>query len=94
MKNDNVRESSRGRRQRLNVADVQGASGLTRNGHGAALQACWPGQRGDTMPTDMSATERAYRRLKTDILDGRLSAGPLDIRTLADHMHMININCI
>lgn len=37
---------------------------------------------------DPSATERAYRRLKSDILNGVLPTGPIDIRILGDRLRM------
>lgn len=44
-----------------------------------------------TAPWDMSdpsASERAYQKLKSDLLSGALVAGPLDIRRLADRFRM------
>jgi DNA-binding GntR family transcriptional regulator len=40
------------------------------------------------MTADPSAAERAYRRLKSDILTGVLATGPLDIRGLGDRLRM------
>jgi hypothetical protein len=40
------------------------------------------------MILDPSAAERAYQRLKTDILTGALATGPLDIRGLGDRLKM------
>jgi DNA-binding GntR family transcriptional regulator len=40
------------------------------------------------MMPDLSASERAYRRLKCDILRGVLPTGPLDIRVLGDRLRM------
>lgn len=40
------------------------------------------------MFADPSAAERAYQRLKDDILTGALAAGPLDIRGLGDQLKM------
>jgi hypothetical protein len=40
------------------------------------------------MISDPSAAERAYQRLKTDILTGVLATGPLDIRELGDCLKM------
>src|SRR5690606_35745514 len=37
---------------------------------------------------DASAWERAYQRLKSDILSGSISVGPLDIRILGDRLRM------
>ncbi len=37
---------------------------------------------------DPSASERAYQRLKADILSGALRQGPLDLRALSDSMRM------
>lgn len=37
---------------------------------------------------DASAWERAYQRLKNDILSGSIPAGPLDIRVLGDRLRM------
>lgn len=41
--------------------------------------------RGSAM-SELSAAERAYRRLKADLLDGRIPNGRLDIGRLADRM--------
>lgn len=40
------------------------------------------------MMADPSASERAYVRLKNDILSGALTAGPLDLRLLGDKLKM------
>lgn len=40
------------------------------------------------MTADVSAAERAYRRLKDDIQHSRLPTGPLDIRRLGDRLRM------
>lgn len=40
------------------------------------------------MSPDLSAAERAYRRLKREILEGFLGAGPLDIGGLGDRLRM------
>ena len=40
------------------------------------------------MMADQSASERAYVRLKQDILGGALTAGPLDLRALSDRLRM------
>lgn len=40
------------------------------------------------MPSGLSAVERAYCRLKADILSGALPAGPLDIGQLGDRLRM------
>lgn len=40
------------------------------------------------MMADASASERAYQRLKSDILAGSIPAGPLDTRVLGDHLRM------
>lgn len=37
---------------------------------------------------DTSAWERAYQRLKSDILSGSIPVGPLDIRALGDRLRM------
>lgn len=37
---------------------------------------------------DPSAAERAYQRLKGDIVKGALPAGPLDVRAIADRLRM------
>lgn len=37
---------------------------------------------------DQSASERAYVRLKQDILGGALTAGPLDLRAISDKLRM------
>ena len=40
------------------------------------------------MMADASAAERAYQRLKADILSGALAMGPLDLKRLGDRLRM------
>lgn len=43
---------------------------------------------GSPMMADATASERAYQRVKSDILSGLIPAGPIDIRTLGDRLRM------